>query len=341
MYRPEIRVLDCTIRDGGLINKWQFSDEFVRETYIACAAAGVDYVELGYKASPELYPAPEYGKWRFCRDEDIEKVLEGVERTAKLSCLVDIGRVRQEDIAPCSESPFDMIRVASYVKDIDKAISLAQLCMDRGYETTINIMAVSSNLEKDIDEALAQLAETDVPCVYVVDSYGSMYSEDITFLVKKYRDALPGKTIGMHCHNNRQLAFGNTIQGIIDGANLLDASVFGMARGRQLLPGTPAQLPQEPEVRRAPDPEDHPGPLPSTAPGDRVGLPHSLRDHRHAERAPAHGHRPAQVRGRGQVHRVLRQAHHAGSRGLKNPGHGMDVGRTRTPNAQRPTSNFE
>jgi 4-hydroxy 2-oxovalerate aldolase len=231
MYRPEIRVLDCTIRDGGLINKWQFSDEFVRETYIACAAAGVDYVELGYKASPELYPAPEYGKWRFCRDEDIEKVLEGVERTAKLSCLVDIGRVRQEDIAPCSESPFDMIRVASYVKDIDKAISLAQLCMDRGYETTINIMAVSSNLEKDIDEALAQLAETDVPCVYVVDSYGSMYSEDITFLVKKYRDALPGKTIGMHCHNNRQLAFGNTIQGIIDGANLLDASVFGMGRG--------------------------------------------------------------------------------------------------------------
>jgi len=231
MYRPEIKVLDCTIRDGGLINKWQFSDEFVRETYVACAAAGVDYVELGYKASPELYPAPEYGCWRFCEDQDVERVLAGIDRTAKLSCMVDIGRVREEDIAPCAESPFDMIRVATYVKDIDKAISLADLCMDRGYEVTMNIMAVSTNLEKDIDEALSQLAQTAVPAVYVVDSYGSMYCEDLTFLVRKYQAALPGKTIGVHCHNNRQLAFANTIQAIIDGANLLDASVFGIGRG--------------------------------------------------------------------------------------------------------------
>ena len=231
MYRPAIKVLDCTIRDGGLINKWQFSDELVRETYIACAAAGADYVEIGYKASPELFPAPEYGVWRFCRDEDVNRVLAGVERTAKLSCMVDIGRVREEDIASCSDSPFDLIRVATYVKDIDKAIALADLCMERGYEVAVNIMAVSTNLEKDIDEALAQLAETAVPIVYVVDSYGSMFSEDITFLVKKYIEALPGKTIGMHCHNNRQLAFGNTIQGIIDNADMLDASVFGIGRG--------------------------------------------------------------------------------------------------------------
>jgi 4-hydroxy 2-oxovalerate aldolase len=231
MYRPEIKVVDCTIRDGGLINKWQFADDLVRETYVACCAAGVDYVELGYKATPSLFPAPEYGKWRFCRDEDIEAVLEGVDRRAKLSCMVDIGRVDEDDIAPCSESPFDLVRIATYVKDIDKAIALADLVMERGYEASVNLMAVSSNLEKDIDEALAQLAETAVPVVYVVDSYGSMYCEDITFLVEKYIAALPGKTIGIHCHNNRQLAFANTIQAIIDNANMLDASVYGIGRG--------------------------------------------------------------------------------------------------------------
>jgi len=70
-----------------------------------------------------------------------------------------------------------------------------------------------------------------VPVIYVVDSYGAMYSEDITFLVNKYKKALPGKTIGIHTHNNRQLAFANTIQAIIDGANMLDASVYGIGRG--------------------------------------------------------------------------------------------------------------
>ena len=231
MYRPEIKVLDCSIRDGGLINKWQFSDEFVRQTYIACVAAGIDYMEIGYKASAELFDPKEYGKWRFCKDEDIQRTLDGIDLTCKLACMVDIGRVEEKDLLPQEKSPFSLIRVASYVKDIDKAIDLAKLVQDKGYETCINIMAVSTNLEKDIDEALEQLAKTDVPSIYVVDSYGNMFSEDVTFLVKKYQKFLPGKTIGIHTHNNRQLAFANTIQAIIDGANFIDASMFGIGRG--------------------------------------------------------------------------------------------------------------
>ncbi|MDT8392045.1 MAG: aldolase catalytic domain-containing protein [Lentisphaeria bacterium] len=231
MYRPEIKVLDCSVRDGGLINKWQFSDELVRETYIKCAAAGIDYVEIGYKADPNLFDPKEYGKWRFCREEDVRSALEGVELTAKLSCLVDIGRVRDEDFPPCEQSMFDLVRVACYLRDVDKGIALAESIMAKGYALSLNIMAVSTNLEKDIDEALAEIAATDIPCVYVVDSYGSMYSEDITWLVKKYQTAMPGKTIGIHTHNNRQLAFANTIQAIIDGADMLDASIFGIGRG--------------------------------------------------------------------------------------------------------------
>jgi 4-hydroxy 2-oxovalerate aldolase len=124
-----------------------------------------------------------------------------------------------------------MIRVACYAKDVDKAIHLVNHIMDKGYESTVNIMAVSTNLERELDEALTELAKSRVPYVYVVDSFGNMYSEDITYLVKKYQAALPGKTIGIHTHNNRQLAFANTIQAIIDGANILDASIFGIGRG--------------------------------------------------------------------------------------------------------------
>ena len=231
MFRPEIKILDCSIRDGGLINKWQFSDEFVRATYKALSDAGCDYMEIGYKASKDQFDPKIYGKWRFCDDDDVRQIIDGIESDMKLSCMVDIGRVKKEDILPKNESPFDMIRVACYIKDIDKAIATCEMIMDKGYETTVNIMAVSTNLEREIDEGLNDLGKTGIPIVYVVDSYGAMYSEDVTFLVKKYQNALPGKTIGIHTHNNRQLAFGNTIQAIIDGANFLDGSVFGIGRG--------------------------------------------------------------------------------------------------------------
>lgn len=231
MYRPEIKVLDCTIRDGGLINKWQFSDELVRETYRAVCEAGVDYMEIGYKASLDLFDPKEYGKWRFCNEEDVKRVLDGIELKSKLACMVDIGRVKEKDILRVEDSIFKMIRVACYIKEVDKGIALANQIMEKGYEVTLNLMAVSTNLEKDIDEALEQLNRTDIPCIYLVDSYGSMYCEDITFLAQKYLKALPGKTIGIHCHNNRQLAFANTIQAIIEGVNILDASVYGIGRG--------------------------------------------------------------------------------------------------------------
>jgi 4-hydroxy 2-oxovalerate aldolase len=231
MFRPEIKVLDCSIRDGGLINQWQFSDEFVRATYAALSKARIDYVEIGYKASQNQFDPQKFGKWRFCQDDVVRRVIDGVESDVKLACMVDIGRVEEEDILPQKDSPFSMIRVACYIKDITKAIALSDMIMDKGYETTVNIMAVSTNLEREIDEALNDLSKTKIPIVYVVDSYGAMYSEDVTFLVKKYREALPGKTVGIHTHNNRQLAFGNTIQAIIDGANMLDASVYGIGRG--------------------------------------------------------------------------------------------------------------
>lgn len=232
MYRPEIKVLDCSIRDGGLINKWQFSDKLVKATYRADCEAGIDYMEIGYKASKSLFDPEKYGKWRFCDEEDIKKALGDLDSTkTKLACMVDIGRVEEQDILSAKDSVFGMIRVATYIRDTDKAIALANMIMDKGYEASINLMAVSTNLEREIDEALRELAKCRVPYVYVVDSYGSMYQEDVSSLMKKYTAALPGKTIGIHTHNNRQLAFSNTIQAIIDGSNILDASILGIGRG--------------------------------------------------------------------------------------------------------------
>ena len=231
MYRPQIKVLDCTIRDGGLINNHDFSDEFVREAYRALSKSGIDYMELGYRSSKELCPVKDFGAWKYCDDEKIREITDGIESNVKISIMVDAHRVREQTFAPADQSPVDMIRVATYIKDIDKAIDLAKRTKDLGYETCVNIMSISKESEFAMVEALDQLAKTNVDCVYVVDSYGALYCEQIEYLVKLYRERLPGKEIGVHMHNNQQLAFANTIEGIIHNANYLDASLFGIGRG--------------------------------------------------------------------------------------------------------------
>lgn len=232
MYREKIKVFDCTIRDGGLINDHQFTDNFVREVYKALSESGIDYMEMGYRSSRELCSPKEFGAWKYCDDEKIREITDGIESNLKLSIMVDAHRVKEQQFAPVDESPFDMIRVATYVKDMDKAIEMVKRAHDLGYETTVNIMSVSRESEPDVVESLDQLAKSPVDVVYVVDSYGALYCEPIEYLVKLFRKYLPeNKEIGIHCHNNMQLAFANTITGIIHNANFLDASLYGIGRG--------------------------------------------------------------------------------------------------------------
>lgn len=231
MFRPEIKVIDCTVRDGGLMNKWQFDDKFVRAVYHALTEAGVDYMEIGYLSSESAFSRAEVGPWKFCAEEDLKRIIGESEKKIKFSAMADIGRIDYDDIRPKSESVLDMVRVACYVHQVDKAIALAHQCQDKGYETTINLMAVSTVGPRDLEEALDDLGKSRVPVIYLVDSYGAFYSEDIDVLARKYMERLPGKTIGIHAHNNQQLAFANTISSIICGINYLDATLYGMGRG--------------------------------------------------------------------------------------------------------------
>ena len=231
MFRDKIKVIDCTIRDGGLINKHDFDHRFVREVYKALSAAGVDYMEIGYKNSKKLFSTSEYGVWKFCDDEDIRKVIKGVKSTTKISVMVDVDRVDLEDVKPASESPVDMIRVASYVKDIDKAIYMVNHFADKGYETTINIMAISRDQGTELEEALDQIEkESKINALYIVDSFGALYQETTERLVKLFKKIVKRAEIGFHGHNNQQLAFGNTIEAIIHDANYLDGTVHGIGR---------------------------------------------------------------------------------------------------------------
>jgi len=233
-YRPEIKVLDCTIRDGGLMNNHQFDDEFVRGVYQACGEAGVDYMELGYKASQKVIVPGEYGAWKYCREEDLRRIVGENPRPVKLCVMADAERTDyHDDILPKKDSVLDMIRVATYINQIPTALEMVKDAHDKGYETTVNLMAVSTIREHELDEGLELLSESEAQAIYVVDSFGSLYSEQVDYLVRKYLGycKAAGKQVGIHAHNNLQLAFANTVEAIILGANMLDATMAGLGRG--------------------------------------------------------------------------------------------------------------
>ena len=233
-YAPDIKVVDCTLRDGGLVNDFFFTDDFVKALYRANIKAGVDYMEFGYKASKEMFDVNKFGKWKFCDDKDIRAIVGDNKTDMKIAVMADVGRCDfKKDILNKKDSPVDLVRVATYINTIPAAIEVIEDCTKKGYETSVNIMAISKSNETDLDAALELLGQSSVGTIYLVDSYGSLYPEQARRLADKYLEvaAKYNKKVGIHAHNNQQLAFANTAEVIIMGVSYLDATVSGMGRG--------------------------------------------------------------------------------------------------------------
>lgn len=233
-YRPEIKVLDCTIRDGGLMNNHHFDDKVVKAVYDACVAGGVDYMEMGYRASRKAIKVGEHGCWKYCLEDDLRRIVGDNKTDLKLSIMADAERCDyKEDIGPKKDSVIDMVRVAGYISQIPSMLDMIKDAQDKGYETTANLMAASTIQEQELSEGLEMLSTSKTKAIYVVDSFGSLYSEKVHYLVKKYLNYCKpaGIEVGVHMHNNLQLSFANTIEGIVMGANFLDATMAGLGRG--------------------------------------------------------------------------------------------------------------
>ena len=228
--RRAVQVLDCTIRDGGCTNAWQFSDAHVRATFEALRDAGVDVMELGYQTAPGVYERTEVGPWRFCDEADLRRVAEASDM--QLACMLDMGRIRPEDLRPADDSLVDVLRIATYAADVPQAIDLAHHAIELGYRVYVNVMAVTTCTPQEVDGFLEALRRSAVHGVYVVDSFGALYPHQTRYLLRKYKNWLRAdQLVGVHFHNNQQTAFANTIAAIDEGADLVDATVYGMGRG--------------------------------------------------------------------------------------------------------------
>lgn len=231
--REDIKVFDCTIRDGGLVNNYHFTDEFVKALYETCVAAGVDYMEIGKNVSPTVMSEDEYGPWNFCKEKDVRRIVGENNTNLKIAVMADVGRTIKEEVPPKSESVVDMIRVATYIHQLPEAIELIEDFHAKGYETTCNIMAISKSFDDELDQVLETLSKTNVDIIYIADSFGSFYPEQINKLTDKYLGVASkvGKKVGIHAHNNLQLAYANTLEAMMYGTSYLDVTVSGLGRG--------------------------------------------------------------------------------------------------------------
>jgi len=228
--RHNVQVLDCSIRDGGCLNEWQFDHALVRRTFLALRASGVETMEIGYQSTPGSFDRAVHGAWRFCDEDDLRLVAE--ESRMQLSTMVDFGRFAAADLRPASESLVSMIRCACYAKDIEPTIDLLHDAMDKGYDVMCNVMAVSRCEPDEVDRFLGKLHDSAIPKVALVDSFGAFYPHHVRYLIRKYKNWLrPDQKLGVHLHNNQQTAFANSVVAVEEGADIIDATIQGIGRG--------------------------------------------------------------------------------------------------------------
>ena len=231
VMESECKILDCTLRDGGLVTDSRFSVEFARGVLSACDAAGVDIVEIGFRNDDKFFARNAFGAFRFCDEDFIKPLVEGVR--AKIAVLADAGKCDARKFPNCSESAVDLVRCAFYARDISAALETLSIAKQKGYETAACMMAASS-IGAELRGNVRRIAESDaVDIVYLMDSYGALLPRQFSAIAREYAEicAECGKTFGVHAHNNLQCALANELAGIDAGARVADCTIGGLGKG--------------------------------------------------------------------------------------------------------------
>ena len=223
-----MKVLDCTLRDGGYYTNWDFDKETV-DTYIeAFNHLPVDYLEIGYRSNP----LNEYlGEYFYLPEYVLKKIRERSNK--KLAVILNEKDIRATDsnslLFPC-QPYLDMVRIAVAPDNFKRALKLGESVKKLGLELCFNVMYMSEWENKPELMTLIPNIDGIVDYFYMVDSFGGVFPED----VRKSIDLIRSKTdvkLGFHGHNNLEMALANTLTAIDEGVDIVDATITGMGRG--------------------------------------------------------------------------------------------------------------
>ncbi|WP_161624926.1 aldolase [Streptomyces spectabilis] len=221
-------LLDCTLRDGGNQNDWQFTPADVRTIVETLDAARVDVIEVGYRGGSGSRMSTTAGPSAYC-DPDYLAALPPT-RHAELAVMVvpTVCPVTALDDLP--DSPVSTVRIAAYPWNIDGVPAYVRAARNLGLRTTVNLMAVSYADLTRLADIAAQVGAEPPDVMYVADSFGSLTPDGVRERVEFLADRLDCP-LGIHAHNNLGLASANALAALDTGATWLDASLCAMARG--------------------------------------------------------------------------------------------------------------
>lgn len=231
---PNFKLLDCTIRDGGYLNNWQFDKKLVREVYRSASKAGVDVVEIGYRGTADYFDRETYGLWRFSEEDVLREATEGI-FGAKIALMADFGKIKADDFIKKNESVIDIVRVACHKNNIAASVKLLEKIKRKGYRVALNAMGYSNYTLKEQKRFVSTVKGSGLDMVYAVDSYGSLFPGQVKQILEPLL-RIPGIEVGFHPHNSLQMAFANTLEAIGAGAHFVDSTFYGMGRGAGNLP---------------------------------------------------------------------------------------------------------
>lgn len=223
-----IKLFDCTIRDGGHLNGWEFSDECFKATLEAAKKSGVSYFEVGYRSNSDG------GKFLRSADNDM-KLLYAESLPLKLVLMLNVRDYCPNLFVENFKSPIQAVRVACHRDEIQSGMNICEELKKLGYEVFLHLMAVAELTEDDFNLLEHWENKNILTSLYFADSYGAFLNSDVEFYYSKLQ-TLGYEKISFHAHNNLQMAFSNTLKATELGAFSVDGSAYGMGRGAGNLP---------------------------------------------------------------------------------------------------------
>lgn len=230
-----MNVLDCTLRDGGYYNSWDFPKNVVSEYLEAMSSAGVRIVELGLRSlqNKGFSGANAYTTESYLESLNIPSGLKVAVMVNAVELLKgDSIEIVLEKLFPksASESQVDVVRVACHVHEFEAALPASNWLKEKGFIVGYNLMQVAGRSQAEIEKLSASASQYPIDALYFADSLGGMSPKEVSELVGWLKTHWKG-ALGIHTHDNMGLALSNTMQAISDGVTWLDATVTGMGRG--------------------------------------------------------------------------------------------------------------
>ena len=231
----KINILDCTLRDGGYYNNWDFSNELVNDYLKAISLSGIRYVELGFRSLKKNdFKGPNW----YTTDSYIENL--SVPKKLKLGVMVNVFEIVSSPLGITKsinllfksqkKSKIKFVRLAAHFKEFDAALKICKILQAKGYLVGVNLMQISEQSKENIIFVAKKAQEIKPDILYFADSLGGMKALDVINIIKIFKNHWKG-SIGIHTHDNLEEALSNSLTAINNGANWIDSTVSGMGRG--------------------------------------------------------------------------------------------------------------